>query len=76
VGAGNLVIVLPSEQTPVLVNIQDSWLCSVKIPETLKKISEHTFANAAYTNDKNPKNALVFDLDVSMGSITFKDTNR
>jgi hypothetical protein len=71
VGAGNLIIILPSVQTPVLVRIQDSWLCSVKVPESLKKISENTFANAAYTKDA--KNSLIFDLDVSMGSIVFKE---
>jgi hypothetical protein len=71
VGAGNLIIILPSAQTPVLVKIEDSWLCSVKVPESLKKISENTFANAAYTKDA--KNSLIFELDVSMGSIVFKE---
>jgi hypothetical protein len=72
VGAGNLTIVLPDSQTPVLVKIHDSWLCSVKMPSSLKKISENTFANAAYTKDA--KNTLTFDLDVSMGSIIFKES--
>jgi hypothetical protein len=71
VGAGNLVILLPSEETPVLVKIKDSWLCSVRMPATLKKIGENTFANAAYS--KTAKNALTFDLDVSMGKIIFKE---
>lgn len=71
VGAGNLIILLPSDETPVLVKIKDSWLCSVKMPGNLKKTSANTFANAAYT--KNPKNALTFDLDVSMGNIIFKE---
>lgn len=70
VGAGNLTIVLPKEETPILVKIQDSWLCSVKVPSDLKKVGENTFANRAYS--KNAKNALVFDLDVSMGNIVFK----
>jgi hypothetical protein len=71
VGAGNLTIILPSSDTPVLVKIQDSWLCSVKIPSSLKKVAENTFANAAYS--KNAKNPLVFDLDVSMGNIVFRE---
>jgi hypothetical protein len=74
VGAGNLVIIMPSDQTPVLVKIKDSWLCSIKVPGSLKKLNETTFANAAYKADA--KNALVFDLDVSMGSITFKDAQK
>jgi len=70
VGAGNLVIMLPEQETPVLVKIHDSWLCSVKMPSYLKKVSDNTFANASYTRDS--KNALTFDVDVSMGSIVFK----
>lgn len=74
VGAGNLVIILPSDETPVLVKIKDSWLCSVKMGRTLKKVGENTFANAAYS--KNAKNALTFDLDVSLGNIIFKEPHQ
>lgn len=74
VGAGNLTILLPSKETPVLVKIKDSWLCSVKMPAGFKKISENVFANAAYSKDA--KNSLTFDLDVSMGNIVFKGDNR
>jgi hypothetical protein len=73
VGAGNLTILLPPTETPVLVKIKDSWLCSVKIPSQFKKISENVFANAAYTKDA--KNSLTFDLDVSMGNIIFKESH-
>jgi hypothetical protein len=73
VGAGNLVILLPNNEVPVLIKIKDSWLCSVRIPGTLKKISENTFANEAYS--KNKTSALAFDLDVSMGNIIFKSKN-
>ncbi len=72
VGAGNLTIILPSSQTPVLVTINDSWLCSVKLPEGLKKIRSNTFANAAYS--ENAENALIFNLDVSMGNIIFRES--
>jgi hypothetical protein len=71
VGAGNLVIVLPSSETPLLIKIKDSWLCSVKMPESLKRVAENTYQNAAYKKDS--KNGLTFDLDVSMGSIIFKE---
>jgi hypothetical protein len=71
VGAGNLIILLPSEDTPVFVKIKDSWLCSVRMTNSLTKVSENTFSNAAYAKD--PKNALTFDLDVSMGNIIFKE---
>ena len=71
VGAGNLIIQLPSEEVPVLVTINDSWLCSLSISHSLKKIGQNKFANAAYSKDS--KNALVFDLDVSMGKIVFHE---
>jgi hypothetical protein len=74
VGAGNLVIILPSEETPVYVKIKDSWLCSVKMPAGLNKVAENTYQSKSYT--KNAKNALVFDLDVSMGHIVFKEASK
>ncbi len=71
VGAGNLVIQLPSEDVPVLVTINESWLCSINLSKNLKKIGPSRFANAAYTDSS--ANALVFDLDVSMGKIVFRE---
>lgn len=72
VGAGNLVILLPSDDSvPVLVHVKDSWLCSVELTDDLKETAPNTYANAAYA--KNPKKALTFDLDVSLGNIVFKE---
>ena len=73
VGAGNLIIQLPSEDVPVLVTINESWLCSINLSRTLKKIGPNKFANTAYA--KNSPNALVFDLDVSMGKIVFRENH-
>lgn len=71
VGAGNLTVFMPAQDVPMLVKVNESWLCSVNLSKNLKKIGENTFANAAYS--KNPKDAIIFDLDVSMGNITFKE---
>lgn len=71
VGAGNLTVFMPAAEVPILVKVNESWLCSVNLSKNLKKIGENTFANAAYS--KNPKDAIIFDLDVSMGNITFKE---
>jgi len=71
VGAGNLVVTLPDDDVPVLIKINDSWLCSVNVSKSLKKIGQNTFANVAYQN--HPKNSLTFDLEVAMGKIIFKD---
>lgn len=73
VGAGNLVIQLPSEEVPVLVKINDSWLCSIHLGRSLKKIGANTYANASYSKDA--AEVLTFDLDVSMGKIVFKERN-
>ncbi len=70
VGAGNLVIQLPSDDVPVIVTINDSWLCSINLSRTLKKVAPNKYANDAYTKDS--KNAMIFDLDVSMGKIVFR----
>jgi hypothetical protein len=73
VGAGNLVIQLPEESVPVIVTINESWLCSIHLSRSLKKIGPNKFANASYTKDS--PNPLKFDLDVSMGKIVFRDKN-
>lgn len=71
VGAGNLLIVLPEDNIPVIVKINDSWLCKVKLTNSFKKLSDTVFVNAAY--DEDAENLLTFNLDVSMGSIVFKE---
>lgn len=71
VGAGNLVILLPAEDVPVKVKINESWLCSINLSRSLQRVGENTFANAAY--ERSPKNAITFDLDVSLGKIIFKE---
>lgn len=70
VGAGNLVIVLPPNDVPVMVKIKDSWLCSVSLTRNLSNAGKNVFTNAAYA--KNQKDALVFDLEVSLGKIEFR----
>ncbi len=74
VGAGNMIIMLPDDDVPVRVNVNESWLCSMKLSRGLKKTGEYTYTNAAY--EKNSRNALTFDLDVSMGKIVFKEKTR
>jgi len=71
VGAGNLVVLLPGVDTPVMVKINNSWLCSLELCKSLKRVSENTFVNNAY--QEGGKNTLTFDLDVSLGKIVFKD---
>jgi len=75
VGAGNMVILLPSDDVPVLVKISESWLCSVNLCKSLKKVGSDTYANEAFSR-KNSKDAITFDLDVSLGKIVFKEKSQ
>ncbi len=73
VGAGNLMIILPNDGTPVKVKITDSWLCQVKMLKSLKSIGNSTFVNSSY--NENAENLLSFDLDVSMCNIMFQESS-
>jgi len=70
VGAGNLIIDMPPDDIPVIVNIKDSWLCSVEVPKTYHRVGERSYGNKAHT--PNSPGQLVFNLDVGMGSILLR----
>ena len=70
VGAGNLIIDMPPDDIPVIVNIKDSWLCSVEVPRTYHRIGENSYGNRAY--NPNSPGPLVFNLDVAMGTIELR----
>jgi len=71
VGAGTLLIKLPSDNTPVRVVVNDSWLCNLKIPVSFRKIGENTYVNPYYKGV--PERALSFEVDVSMGNLIFRE---
>ena len=73
VGAGNLVVKIPKRDVPVIVKINDSLLCQVRLSRSFEEIEENTFVNAAYT--KGADNLLSFEVDVSLGTIVFKEVN-
>lgn len=68
VGAGTLVVHLPERKSPVLVRINSSPLCRVKLPENFREIKDHIFANESYSGSS--PDLLSFDLDVAMGKIS------
>lgn len=70
VGAGSLHILLPKKDIPIKLHINDSWLCSVKLPSDFKKVGNGTYVNSAFQTSK--KNVMEFDLDVAMGSLIFE----
>jgi len=70
VGAGNLIIGLPyDDEIPVIINIQNSPLCHVKIPKGYKKQKKHVYVSQGY--NENASNILSFNLDVVIGQIKF-----
>lgn len=71
VGAGNLNILLPPKEIPVIIRINNSPLCNIKMAEDFEKIGHNIFGNQAYIN--NPDESMEFLLDVGMGSIAFKN---
>jgi len=73
VGAGNLVVSVPKKDVPVIVKINDSMLCRIRLSRSFTEIEDNTFVNPAYTEDAD--NLLSFDVDVSLGSIVFKEVD-
>ena len=70
VGAGNLIIGLPEDDTfPVIINIENSPLCNVKLPKGYKKQKKHVYVSQGY--HENASNILSFNLDVVVGQIKF-----
>ena len=71
VGAGNLIVKIPKKDVPVIIKINDSMLCRVRLSRSFKEIKENTFVNRAYFEDMNP--ILFFNVDVSLGMIAFTE---
>lgn len=71
VGAGNLNILLPPKEIPVIIRINSSPLCNIKMAENFEKIGHNIFGNQAYID--NPEESMEFLLDVGMGNIAFKN---
>lgn len=71
VGAGNLLIKMPSDDVPVLVRVKDSWLCSLDLPRNYRQVGDHSYANPSWT--PSTEKPIVFNLDVAMGKIVLKN---
>lgn len=70
IGAGNLEILLPREETPVIIYIRDSPLCAVKIANGFEEVEKNVFVNMSY--DADASNLLTFDIDVALGMVRFQ----
>ena len=70
VGAGNLIVNANESMNPMIIYIQDSPLCRVKIPQSFTEIRKNVFVNSQYRQDA--ENLITFNIDVTMGNIIFK----
>jgi hypothetical protein len=73
IGAGNLIVRIPKKDVPVIVKINDSMLCSIRLSKSFKEIEKNTFVNPAYS--EGAENLLSFDVDVSLGTVVFKEVD-
>jgi hypothetical protein len=73
VGAGNLIVTIPSKEVPVIVKINDSLLCRVRLSKSFNEIEKNVFVNPSYKEGAD--NLLSFDVDVSLGTVVFKEAN-
>ena len=74
IGAGKLEIILPKNDLPVKININDSPLCHIIIPKEFEKSADHVFVSREFK--ENQVNFINFDIDVAVGSIEFKTARR
>ncbi|MEL6556663.1 MAG: hypothetical protein AAFQ94_00670 [Bacteroidota bacterium] len=69
VGAGTLDVVLPDDDTPVIIHIKDSPMCGIKIAKGFEEVEKNTYVNMSYRPDA--ENLLTFKVDVAIGKVIF-----
>lgn len=70
VGAGKLEIILPMNNIPIRININDSPLCNIKIPEGFEIATDNIYVSPGF--EDNQVNQINFNVDVAVGNIVFK----
>lgn len=71
VGVGNLEVIVPKSGTGIKIIINSSMLCQVKLSKSFQEKESDVFVNEYY--EEGGENQLVFNVDVSLGSIHFKE---
>jgi hypothetical protein len=71
VGAGNLEVLIPKGKRPIIIRVKASMLCDVKLTKSFRETEENVFTNVEY--DESTDDLLEFDVDVSFGTIIFKE---
>lgn len=70
VGAGNLIVNANESMNPMIIYIQNSPLCRIKISQSFTEIRKNVFVNSQY--DQDAENLITFNIDVTIGNIIFK----
>jgi len=70
VGAGSLDVLLENPEIPVIVHINDSPLCRIKMREFFTEIQPNVYVNDSY--QENDAELITFRIDVAMGNVTFR----
>jgi hypothetical protein len=71
VGAGTLEILIPKTGQPVIIRVKKSMLCDVKLTKSFKETDENVYTNMDI--DADASDILEFEVDVSFGTIIFKE---
>ncbi len=71
VGAGNLEVLVPRSGTGIKVMINSTMLCGVKLSKSFHETESDVFVNEYYEEDA--ENQLIFNIEVSLGNILFKE---
>ena len=70
VGAGNLKIIMPGRDVPMIIYLKDSPLCGVRLAEGFEEVERNVFVNMKY--DAHAKDLMTFRVDVALGNIAFQ----
>lgn len=69
VGAGKLVVLLPTTALPIKININDSPMCRITIPANFIRISDTEFVSDKTTPQGT--GYITFNVDVAVGKVDF-----
>ena len=71
VGAGSLEILIPKDKIPIIIRVKQSMLCDVRLTKSFRELEKNVYSNMEVDDDSD--NMLEFEVDVSFGSIIFKE---
>ena len=70
IDAGNLEVLLSSQESPTMIKLKHSPLCGISLPKEFEEVEEDVYINSLY--HPHAINLKVFNIDVAMGNVIFK----